>query len=161
LLLIVPRGNQAEVVPVPEVIDDGITGFIVESEEKAVREVRERFSALRMARDAEARYRKLIASRSLEKRVRSWDESERTRTAACVCKRVKGTPVGFIEADRWRVKHPKIRRPFGRACGVAVWLIFAKASGARCWSTWPQRLSIISMTLHVENAQLEFGHRRT
>jgi glycosyltransferase involved in cell wall biosynthesis len=60
---------------VPEVIDDGVTGFIVESEEEAVeavnrlarldrREVRarfeERFSAHRMARAYESHYRKLI-----------------------------------------------------------------------------------------------------
>ena len=63
---------------VPEVIDDGITGFIVESEDDAVRAVRqlarldrdtirarfeERFSARRMAREYEAQYRKLIAGR--------------------------------------------------------------------------------------------------
>ncbi len=60
---------------VPEVIDHGVTGFIVESEEEAVdavnqlarsdrRKVRERFeerfSALRMARAYESRYRQLI-----------------------------------------------------------------------------------------------------
>jgi glycosyltransferase involved in cell wall biosynthesis len=60
---------------VPEVIDDGVTGFIVESEEEAVkavnqlarldrREVRarfeERFSAHRMARAYESHYRQLI-----------------------------------------------------------------------------------------------------
>ena len=60
---------------VPEVIDDGVTGFIVESEEEAVdavnqlalldrRKVRERFeerfSAYRMAREYERHYRQLI-----------------------------------------------------------------------------------------------------
>jgi glycogen synthase len=60
---------------VPEVIDDGVTGFIVESEEEAVdavnqlaqldrRKVRERFeerfSAHRMARAYESHYRQLI-----------------------------------------------------------------------------------------------------
>ncbi|WP_050420917.1 glycosyltransferase family 4 protein [Bradyrhizobium tropiciagri] len=62
---------------VPEVIDDGITGFIVDSEEQAIsavnqlgrldrRKVRarfeERFSARRMGRDYEGQYRKLIAA---------------------------------------------------------------------------------------------------
>ena len=61
---------------VPEVIEDGVTGFIVESEQEAVRAVRElsrldrrtirarfeeRFTASRMARDYEAHYRKLVA----------------------------------------------------------------------------------------------------
>ena len=69
---------------VPEVIDDGITGFIVETEEQAVRAVRElarldrgairarfeeRFSAVRMAREYEAQYRKLIGSRRPEREV--------------------------------------------------------------------------------------------
>ena len=60
---------------VPEVIDDGLTGFIVESEEEAVdavnrlarldrRKVRERFeerfSAQRMARAYESHYRQLV-----------------------------------------------------------------------------------------------------
>jgi glycosyltransferase involved in cell wall biosynthesis len=60
---------------VPEVIDDGVTGFIVESEEEAVdavnqlalldrRKVRERFeerfSTYRMAREYERHYRQLI-----------------------------------------------------------------------------------------------------
>jgi len=62
---------------VPEVIDDGVTGFIVDSEEQAVSAVRElprldrrkvrarfeeRFSAHRMARQYESRYRELIAA---------------------------------------------------------------------------------------------------
>ena len=66
---------------VPEVIDDGVTGFIVESEEEAVdavnkiarldrRKVRrrfeERFSAHRMARAYESHYRHLIAGTSIE-----------------------------------------------------------------------------------------------
>jgi glycosyltransferase involved in cell wall biosynthesis len=60
---------------VPEVVDEGITGFIVENEAEAItavkrvdqlerRKVREqfekRFSASRMARDYEASYRRLI-----------------------------------------------------------------------------------------------------
>jgi glycosyltransferase involved in cell wall biosynthesis len=60
---------------VPEVIDDGVTGFIVESEEEAVdainqlarldrRKIRERFeerfSARRMARAYESHYRRLL-----------------------------------------------------------------------------------------------------
>jgi glycosyltransferase involved in cell wall biosynthesis len=63
---------------VPEVIEEGTTGFIVESEEQAVHAVselarldrrtirarfEERFSAGRMAQEYEAQYRKLIASR--------------------------------------------------------------------------------------------------
>ena len=62
---------------VPEVIEDGVTGFIVDSEEQAVnavnalgrldrRKVRarfeERFSAKRMAKEYESQYRKLIAA---------------------------------------------------------------------------------------------------
>ena len=65
---------------VPEVVDEGITGFIVENEAEAItavkrvdqlerRKVREqfekRFSASRMARDYEATYRSLI-DKSLE-----------------------------------------------------------------------------------------------
>jgi glycosyltransferase involved in cell wall biosynthesis len=61
---------------VPEVIDDGVTGFIVKSEEEAVSAVNElsrldrrkirarfeqRFSAYRMARDYESLYQNLIA----------------------------------------------------------------------------------------------------
>jgi glycosyltransferase involved in cell wall biosynthesis len=61
---------------VPEVVDDGVTGFIVDSEAEAVSAVREvarldrrqvrarfeqRFSAHRMAREYEGQYRKLIA----------------------------------------------------------------------------------------------------
>ncbi|MBV8819140.1 MAG: glycosyltransferase family 4 protein [Acidobacteriaceae bacterium] len=61
---------------VPEVIDDGLTGFIVDSEEEAVSAVskleqldrakvrarfEERFSARRMAREYEDQYQKLIA----------------------------------------------------------------------------------------------------
>jgi glycosyltransferase involved in cell wall biosynthesis len=63
---------------VPEVIDDGVTGFIVESEDQAVAAVKEvarldrrkvrarfeeRFTASRMARAYEAHYRQLLASR--------------------------------------------------------------------------------------------------
>ncbi|MBR0904043.1 glycosyltransferase family 4 protein [Bradyrhizobium liaoningense] len=63
---------------VPEVVDDGVTGFIVESEEQAVeaiekvvcldrRKVRaryeERFLASRMAREYESRYRELVVRR--------------------------------------------------------------------------------------------------
>lgn len=62
---------------VPEVVDDGVTGFIVDCEEEAVSAVREvarldrrnvrarfeqRFSAHRMAREYESQYRKLIAA---------------------------------------------------------------------------------------------------
>jgi len=62
---------------VPEVIDDGVTGFIVDSEEEAVNAVKklaqldrkqvrarfeQRFSAGRMAKEYETQYRKLIAS---------------------------------------------------------------------------------------------------
>jgi glycosyltransferase involved in cell wall biosynthesis len=61
---------------VPEVVDEGITGFIVESEEQAVRAVgrlqeldrrlirarfEERFLASRMAREYESQYRELLA----------------------------------------------------------------------------------------------------
>jgi intergrase/recombinase len=66
---------------VPEVIDDGITGFIVENEEEAIRAVKEvtrldrrrvriqfeeRFSAVRMARDYEKQYRKLVSVASID-----------------------------------------------------------------------------------------------
>jgi glycosyltransferase involved in cell wall biosynthesis len=69
---------------VPEVIEDGVTGFIVDGEEDAVRAVRElprldrriirarfeeRFTAVRMAREYEARYRDLIAEAEAETRV--------------------------------------------------------------------------------------------
>ena len=62
---------------VPEVVEDGVTGFIVEGEEQAISAVNElprldrrkvrarfeaRFSAGRMAREYESRYRKLIAA---------------------------------------------------------------------------------------------------
>ena len=62
---------------VPEVIDDGVTGFIVESEQEAVEAVNrlalldrravrarfeERFSAHRMAQAYDSHYRKLISS---------------------------------------------------------------------------------------------------
>ena len=62
---------------VPEVVDDGVTGFIVENADEAVAAVSEvarldrrairrrfekRFSARRMARAYEGRYRKLIAA---------------------------------------------------------------------------------------------------
>lgn len=62
---------------VPEVVDDGVTGFIVDCEEEAVSAVSEvarldrrnvrarfeqRFSAHRMAREYESQYRKLIAA---------------------------------------------------------------------------------------------------
>jgi glycosyltransferase involved in cell wall biosynthesis len=68
---------------VPEVIEDGVTGFIVEDEEEAVRAVRElprldrrtirarfeeRFTASRMARQYEARYRKLVGAAGSEAR---------------------------------------------------------------------------------------------
>jgi glycogen synthase len=67
---------------VPEVIDDGVTGFIVESEEEAVdavnqlarldrRKVREcfeeRFSARRMARAYESHYRQLLDGPRIER----------------------------------------------------------------------------------------------
>ena len=70
---------------VPEVIDDGLTGFIVESEEEAVdavnrlarldrRKVRkrfeERFSAHRMARAYESHYRQLVDGGAL------WETTE-------------------------------------------------------------------------------------
>ena len=69
---------------VPEVIEDGVTGFIVDGEEDAVRAVRdlprldrrvirarfeERFTAVRMAREYEARYRELVAEAESEARV--------------------------------------------------------------------------------------------
>jgi hypothetical protein len=58
---------------VPEVVEDGVTGFIVENEEQAVRVGRldrrkvrarfeERFSADRMAREYESAYRALISA---------------------------------------------------------------------------------------------------
>jgi len=62
---------------VPEVVEDGVTGFIVENEEQAVRAVgdlgrldrrkvrarfEERFSANRMARAYECAYRGLISA---------------------------------------------------------------------------------------------------
>jgi glycosyltransferase involved in cell wall biosynthesis len=62
---------------VSEVVEDGVTGFIVDGEEDAVRAVRklplldrrsirvrfeERFTAVRMAREYETRYRDLIAN---------------------------------------------------------------------------------------------------
>ena len=68
---------------VPEVIEDGMTGFIVENEEEAVRAVRElprldrrtirarfeeRFTASRMAREYEAHYRKLVGATGSEPR---------------------------------------------------------------------------------------------
>jgi glycosyltransferase involved in cell wall biosynthesis len=64
---------------VPEVVDDGVTGFIVDGEEQAIAAVRklarldrrtvrarfeERFVASRMAREYESQYRKLIARSS-------------------------------------------------------------------------------------------------
>jgi glycosyltransferase involved in cell wall biosynthesis len=64
---------------VSEVVEHGVTGFIVGNEEEAVRAVgalprldrrairarfEERFSARRMARDYEAQYRKLVAASS-------------------------------------------------------------------------------------------------
>ncbi|MDB5515343.1 MAG: glycosyltransferase family 4 protein, partial [Tardiphaga sp.] len=67
---------------VPEVIDDGVTGFIVDSEDEAVNAVNqlarldrksvrerfeERFSAHRMARSYESHYRRLIAAPSIER----------------------------------------------------------------------------------------------
>jgi glycosyltransferase involved in cell wall biosynthesis len=62
---------------VPEVVDDGVTGFIVENEAEAVRAVKElaridrrkvrarfeeRFTSDRMARTYEAHYRRLLAA---------------------------------------------------------------------------------------------------
>ena len=69
---------------VPEVIEDGVTGFIVDGEEGAVRAVRElprldrrvirarfeeRFTAVRMAREYESRYRGLVTEAEAEARV--------------------------------------------------------------------------------------------
>jgi glycosyltransferase involved in cell wall biosynthesis len=69
---------------VPEVIEDGVTGFIVDGEGDAVQAVRElprldrravrarfeeRFTAVRMAREYEARYRELVAKAQAEARV--------------------------------------------------------------------------------------------
>jgi glycosyltransferase involved in cell wall biosynthesis len=69
---------------VPEVIEDGVTGFIVDDEEDAVRAVselprldrrvirarfEERFTAIRMAREYETRYRELVADPEAEARV--------------------------------------------------------------------------------------------
>jgi glycosyltransferase involved in cell wall biosynthesis len=63
---------------VPEVLEDGVTGFIVDDEEQAIRAVKElgrldrrvvrarfeeRFAASRMAKEYEARYRDLVARR--------------------------------------------------------------------------------------------------
>jgi glycosyltransferase involved in cell wall biosynthesis len=65
---------------VPEVVEDGVTGFIVDGEEQAIgavkevvrldrRKVRarfeERFLASRMAREYESRYRELVARGAL------------------------------------------------------------------------------------------------
>jgi glycosyltransferase involved in cell wall biosynthesis len=62
---------------VPEVVEDGVTGFIVENEEQAVRAVgelgrldrrrvrarfEERFSAKRMASEYEGKYREILAA---------------------------------------------------------------------------------------------------
>jgi len=69
---------------VPEVIEDNVTGFIVDGEEEAIRAARElprldrrvirarfeeRFSAVRMAREYEACYRELVADSEAEARV--------------------------------------------------------------------------------------------
>jgi glycosyltransferase involved in cell wall biosynthesis len=69
---------------VPEVIEDGVTGFIVDGEEDAIRAVRdlprldrrvirarfeERFTAVRMAREYESRYRELVTEAEAETRV--------------------------------------------------------------------------------------------
>ena len=69
---------------VPEVIEDGVTGFIVDGEEDAVRAVRElphldrrvirarfeeRFTAVRMAKEYESRYRELVANAEEEARI--------------------------------------------------------------------------------------------
>ncbi|MGY3533921.1 glycosyltransferase involved in cell wall biosynthesis [Bradyrhizobium embrapense] len=63
---------------VPEVVEDGVTGFIVDSEEQAIEAIKEavrldrrtvrarfedRFVASRMAREYESRYRELVARR--------------------------------------------------------------------------------------------------
>ncbi|MGR4930899.1 glycosyltransferase family 4 protein [Bradyrhizobium canariense] len=63
---------------VPEVVEDGVTGFIVDGEEQAIRAVKElgrldrrvvrarfeeRFAASRMAKEYDARYRDLVARR--------------------------------------------------------------------------------------------------
>ena len=67
---------------VPEVVEDGVTGFIVESEEEAVAAVskvalldrkmirqrfEERFSSRRMVREYESRFQKLISGGSLKR----------------------------------------------------------------------------------------------
>jgi glycosyltransferase involved in cell wall biosynthesis len=67
---------------VPEVVEDGVTGFIVENEDQAARAVselgrldrrtvrarfEERFSASRMAREYERAYRDLIADPGVTK----------------------------------------------------------------------------------------------
>jgi glycosyltransferase involved in cell wall biosynthesis len=69
---------------VPEVIEDGVTGFIVDGEQEAVEAVRqlprldritirfrfeERFTATRMAREYEARYRDLVSQPNPEARL--------------------------------------------------------------------------------------------
>ena len=66
---------------VPEVIENGVTGFIVDSEEDAIQAVRElplldrrtvrarfeeRFTAVRMARAYETHYRQLVAEAEAE-----------------------------------------------------------------------------------------------
>jgi len=70
---------------VPEVVEHGVTGFIVENEEQAVaavhrlgrldrRKIRtrfeERFTATRMAKEYESQYRKLTAAAALQKSAR-------------------------------------------------------------------------------------------
>ncbi len=77
----------------PEVIEDGVTGFIVETEEEAVKAVNrlarlvkkvrvrfeERFSAHRMAREYESQYRKLIAEAAMAGNRRVLHASENPR----------------------------------------------------------------------------------
>ena len=78
------NGSPKPPKSVPEVIEHGVTGFIVDGEEDAVRAVREvsrldrrairarfeeRFTAVRMAREYEARYRELVMEAEAEARV--------------------------------------------------------------------------------------------
>jgi glycosyltransferase involved in cell wall biosynthesis len=70
---------------VPEVIEDGVTGFIVEGEEQAIaavhrlgqldrRKIRSRFearfSATQMAKEYESQYRKMVMTGEASERVR-------------------------------------------------------------------------------------------
>ncbi|MGX1343370.1 glycosyltransferase involved in cell wall biosynthesis [Bradyrhizobium japonicum] len=87
---------------VPEVVEDGVTGFIVENEEQAVRAVgdlgrldrrkvrarfEERFSADRMAREYESAYRRLISGAAYPAAAFAAPHAER--------RRARGRPTNF------------------------------------------------------------------